>query len=283
MIQPAPDLFPLHTEVASALLSESGILKAPARGGEWSCSRWPTRRDFGIIYAGFTCVRDGAQVAGRRQGSGSHGGYDGRCRIAREDVRIAVVGSSNMDLVVRSSRIPVVGETVLGGDFIMVPGGKGANQAVAAAKLGAHVHFIARLGNDMFGRKSLENLTSEGLDTTYVTLTSDAFSGVALITVDETGNNAIVVAPGANALLSIEDVRRAEADIRSAGALAAQLEVPLKTVQYAAQIACDAGVPFILDPAPAQKLGPELLQMVDGTYPPKLVPLTMLGFPCRRP
>ncbi len=172
---------------------------------------------------------------------------------------IVVVGSSNMDLVVKSARIPVPGETILGGDFLMVPGGKGANQAVAAAKLGARVHFVARLGNDLFGRKSLENFRLGGLDATYVSLTSDAPSGVALITVDEAGNNAIVVAPGANARLSPDDVRRAEAEIRSAGAVVAQLEVPLATVQCAAEIACKAGVPFLLNPAPAQPLDESLL------------------------
>ncbi len=176
--------------------------------------------------------------------------------------QIVVVGSSNMDLVVRSSRIPVPGETILGGDFLMVPGGKGANQAVAAAKLGARVHFVARLGNDLFGRKSLDNFRLEGLDTTYVALTSDAPSGVALITVDGTGNNAIVVAPGANARLSPEDVRRAEAQIRAAGAVVAQLEVPVTTVHCAAEIAYEAGVPFVLNPAPAQPLSPALLSMV---------------------
>jgi ribokinase len=149
----------------------------------------------------------------------------------------------------------------------MVPGGKGANQAVAAARLGARVQLVARLGNDVFGRKSLDNFTSVGLDTTHVTLTSDAPSGVALITVDEQGNNAIVVAPGANARLSVDDIQRAEADIRSAGAVVAQLEVPLNAVQRAAELACDAGVPFILDPAPAQELPPALLAMVDVLTP----------------
>jgi ribokinase len=176
--------------------------------------------------------------------------------------QIVVVGSSNMDLVVKSARIPVPGETILGGDFLMVPGGKGANQAVAAAKLGARVFFVARLGNDLFGRKSLENFRLEGVDTTYVALTSDAPSGVALITVDEAGNNAIVVAPGANARLSVEDVRRAQDQIRSAGAVVAQLEVPMATVQCAAEIADEAAVPFILNPAPAQPLGPALLDKV---------------------
>jgi len=176
-------------------------------------------------------------------------------------VKIVVVGSSNMDLVVRSPRIPVPGETILGGDFLMVPGGKGANQAVAAAKLGAQVCFVARLGDDLFGRKSLENFRKEGVDTKCVTLTAEAPSGVALITVDEAGNNAIVVAPGANAKLAPEDVYRAEPEIRTAGAVVVQLEVPMTTVQCAAELAREAGVPFILNPAPAQKLCPALLAM----------------------
>ncbi|HSW01658.1 MAG TPA: ribokinase [Sedimentisphaerales bacterium] len=178
-----------------------------------------------------------------------------------------VVGSSNMDLVVKAARIPAPGETILGGEFLMVAGGKGANQAVAAVKLGAKVFFVARLGNDLFGRKSLDNFRLEGLDTTYVSLTSDAFSGVALIAVDQAGNNAIVVAPGANARLSPDDVRRAEAEIRSAGAVVAQLEVPMASVQCVAEIADDAGVPFLLNPAPAQWLSPSLLKVVSVLTP----------------
>ena len=105
-----------------------------------------------------------------------------------------MIGSSNMDLVVKAPRIPAVGETMLGGDFIMVPGGKGANQAVAAAKLGAHVCLVAKLGDDIFGQQSLDNFHKAGVDTKYVTRTHDAPSGVALITVDDAGNNVIVVA-----------------------------------------------------------------------------------------
>ena len=140
-------------------------------------------------------------------------------RIAEQVPHIVVVGSSNMDLVVKTARIPVLGETILGGDFLMVPGGKGANQAVAAAKLGAHVHLVARLGDDLFGRQSLANFEQEGVDTTHVTLGSDVASGVALITVDAQGNNVIVVAPGANSALSTDDVERAAGDIRGAGAV----------------------------------------------------------------
>ena len=160
-----------------------------------------------------------------------------------------------------------MGETILGEDFIMTPGGKGANQAVAAAKLGAEVYFIAKLGEDVFAEQSLNNFKKEGVNTKYVIQTEEAPSGVALITVDNAGNNVIVVAPGANQMLSPEDVKRAESDIASSGALVAQLEIPLETVEFAAQLANESGVLFILDPAPAQKLSPELLKMVDVLTP----------------
>jgi ribokinase len=181
--------------------------------------------------------------------------------------KIVVVGSSNMDLVVKSPRIPAVGETILGEDFIMTPGGKGANQAVAAAKLGAEVYFVAKLGDDVFGEQSLDNFEKEGVDTKYVSRSKDAPSGVALITVDRAGDNVIVVAPGANQRLSPEDVKEARSAIASSGALVAQLEVPLETVECAARLAQSSGVPFILDPAPAQKLSDELLRMVDVLTP----------------
>lgn len=178
-----------------------------------------------------------------------------------------VVGSSNVDLVVKSSRIPAVGETILGEDFIMTPGGKGANQAVAAAKLGAEVYFVAKLGDDIFAEQSLNNFKKEGINTKYVIQTKEAPTGVALITVDNAGNNVIVVAPGANQMLSPEDIRRAESDITSSAVLVAQLEVPMETVEFAARLANNSDVPFILDPAPAQKLSPELLKMVDVLKP----------------
>lgn len=178
-----------------------------------------------------------------------------------------MVGSSNMDLVVKSARIPSVGETILGGDFIMNPGGKGANQAVAAAKLGAEVYFVAKLGQDMFGDESLPNFKKMGVSTKYVTRTQDSPSGVALIMVDSSGNNIIVVAPGANQKLSPADVKQAESDMASSGCIVAQLEVPLETVEFAAQLANTSGVPFILDPAPAQKLDSELLAATDVLKP----------------
>jgi len=149
----------------------------------------------------------------------------------------------------------------------MTPGGKGANQAVAAAKLGAQVYLIAKLGDDIFAEQSLANFSKEGVSTKYVVQTKQAPSGVALIMVDENGNNVIVVAPGANQKLSPEDVKKAESDIASASAVVAQLEVPLQTVEYAAQLASSFDVPFILDPAPAQKLSSELLKMVNVLKP----------------
>ncbi len=170
-----------------------------------------------------------------------------------------VVGSSNMDLVVKADVIPCLGQTVLGGDFLMVPGGKGANQAVAAARLGAEVYFVARLGDDLFADKSLDNFKTVGVHTRFVHRTPDTASGVALIAVDAQGHNIIVVAPGANSKLAPEDVDGAVCAIKSAGAVVAQLEIPLETVEHTAELAQKAGVPFILDPAPARVLSDELL------------------------
>ncbi|MBN2270149.1 MAG: ribokinase [Sedimentisphaerales bacterium] len=181
--------------------------------------------------------------------------------------KIVVVGSSNMDLVVKSQRIPAAGETILGGDFIMVPGGKGANQAVAAAKLGVNVCFVAKLGDDVFGAQSLRNFKKERVNTDHIQQTKDAPSGVALIMVDDKGENSIVVAPGANLKLSPQDVRAAEVEIKAAGAVVAQLEVPLDTIQCAAELANRSNVPFILDPAPARELPQELLELVDVLTP----------------
>jgi len=149
----------------------------------------------------------------------------------------------------------------------MTPGGKGANQAVAAAKLGAQVYFICKLGNDIFGTLSLNSLKKQGVNLKYVTQTGNAPSGVALIAVDKNSNNAIVVAPGANQLLTPQDIKQAFSDIAFAGAVVAQLEVPLETVVFAAKLAAKFNVPFILDPAPARKLPAELLEITDVIKP----------------
>lgn len=178
--------------------------------------------------------------------------------------RIVVVGSANTDLVVRCPRIPQPGETVLGGDLLQAPGGKGANQAVAAARLGAAVTFVARLGADAFGAAARAGYARDGIDTAHCHADPSAPSGVALILVDGTGENAIAVASGANARLSTADVDAAAAAIRAADLLLLQLEVPLATVTHAARIARAAGVPVLLDPAPvpAEGLPDELFALV---------------------
>lgn len=164
--------------------------------------------------------------------------------------RIVVVGSANTDLVVRCGHIPRPGETVLGGELLQAQGGKGANQAVAAARLGAAVTFVARLGDDPFGAAARAGYARDGIDTTHCLADPSAPSGVALILVDGAGENAIAVASGANARLSVADVDRAAAAIRGADLLLLQLEVPLATVTHAARLASAAGVPVLLDPAP---------------------------------
>ncbi|OQA01137.1 MAG: Ribokinase [Planctomycetes bacterium ADurb.Bin412] len=174
--------------------------------------------------------------------------------------RVMVVGSSNMDLVIRAGRIPRVGETILGDQFRMIPGGKGANQAVAAARLGAEVFLVTRLGGDLYGKELRAQFAAFGIRDKYILQTDEVSTGVAGIFVDQQGCNVIVVVPGANHKLTPEDVGQAASDIRAAGAVVAQLEVPLETVQYAAETAYQYKVPFILNPAPAQPLGKGLLE-----------------------
>ena len=181
--------------------------------------------------------------------------------------RIVVVGSSNTDMVVRAQRIPVPGETVTGGQFVMAAGGKGANQAVAAARLGAQVTFVARLGRDMFGDQAVENYEKEGIVTDFVLRDSENHTGVALIMVDEQGENLIAVASGANHALTPEDVAQAAEQIRSADVVMLQLEIPMGTVEFTAQLAADAGVRVILDPAPAAPLGDALVRRVTYLTP----------------
>ena len=181
--------------------------------------------------------------------------------------RIVVIGSSNMDMVVKTKRIPRGGETVMGGSFAMVPGGKGANQAVCAARLGAEVTLVARVGDDVFGRTSLENFRNAGIDTRFVKSDSSLPSGVALITVDEDGENAIVVAAGANNALRPEDVDEAAEAIAVADALMLQLEIPSDTVEHAVRLAHEQGVRVVLNPAPIRPFTVELISLVDVLVP----------------
>ncbi len=181
--------------------------------------------------------------------------------------RIVVVGSSNTDLVVPAPRLPAAGETVLGGDLMLAAGGKGANQAVAAARLGGHVTFVACIGTDMFGQGALSTLRTEGLDLGCVRQTEDAPSGVALIVVDAAGHNLIAVAPGANSRLRPEDVAAAQRAIAGASVVLLQLETPLETVLAAAQAGRQAGALVVLNPAPAQPLPDALYRAVDVLTP----------------
>jgi ribokinase len=175
---------------------------------------------------------------------------------------ILVIGSSNTDMVVQAAHLPVPGETILGGTFFMNAGGKGANQAVAAARLGAAITFIAKVGDDIFGKQAVELFRLEGIDTSYVITDPVQPSGVALITVDANAENCIVVASGANAVLMPADLLAAESAIKNAAIVLMQLEIPLETVQFAAGIAAENGVRVILNPAPACALPDELLEKV---------------------
>ena len=193
--------------------------------------------------------------------------------------RIVVVGSLNMDLVVGAPKIPAPGETVIGGDLQTFPGGKGANQAVAAARLGAQVAMVGRVGDDAFGAQLRQTLENDGVDLAYVQTTAVTPSGVALIVVDAAGQNSIVVASGANMRLTPADVEAAAPAIRAADVLALQLESPLETVQRAAELARAHGVTVILNPAPARPLPPELLALVDVLIPNESETAALTGLP----
>ncbi|MBP5360152.1 MAG: ribokinase [Bacteroidaceae bacterium] len=199
--------------------------------------------------------------------------------MATNNKKIVIVGSSNTDLVVRVEHFPQAGETIMGSDFMTAQGGKGANQAVAVARLGGEAVFVARLGNDAFGEVTLAALRSEGIDTRHVTRTEGVASGVATITVDKSGENCIVVAGGANMLLSPEDIAKAAEEIRSASLLLMQLETPLPALIEAARLAHENGVKVVLNPAPypKQPLPMELLQNVDIIIPNETEAAYMTG------
>jgi ribokinase len=180
---------------------------------------------------------------------------------------ICVVGSSNIDLIAKVPRLPKLGETLVGHSFFMGYGGKGANQAVMAAKLGAQVTMITKLGRDVFGEDYLKNYRTLGLDTTYVLFDDHLASGVAPILVDDNAQNCIVVVPGANRALSPADIQNAAPAIQQAQLLICQLEIELTTTLEAMRIAKAASVTTILNPAPAQPLPDELLQLADICAP----------------
>ena len=181
--------------------------------------------------------------------------------------RIVVVGSSNTDMVVKAPHIPAPGETVVGGSLVMAAGGKGANQAVTAARLGSEVTFVVRLGRDMFGRQAEEGLRREGIDMSYLVWDERTPSGVALIIVSQEGENSIAVAPGANAEMTPADVERAEDAIAAADVVLVQLEVPLAAVQRTVELAVRHRVRVILNPAPAAPVPDDLLAQVSLLTP----------------
>jgi ribokinase len=181
--------------------------------------------------------------------------------------KVVVVGSYNTDLTIRSKRIPRPGETILGGSFFQGGGGKGANQAVACARAGAEVSFLARLGTDPLGDAALERLKQDGIATHCIVRDKEYPTGVAFILVDEQGENRIVVASGANARLSPTDIEQAKDEITSAGVLLLQLECPLETVRHAIHLAHQSGTLVILNPAPAEQLNGLCFEKVDILTP----------------
>ncbi|MEI6290539.1 MAG: ribokinase [Chloroflexota bacterium] len=193
--------------------------------------------------------------------------------------KVMIVGSYNTDLAVRTPHIPVGGETIMGSGFVIGPGGKGANQAVAAARLGADTSMLVKLGKDIFGDQAAANLVKEGVRSENLLRSTEEPTGAAFIIVDQNGENIIVVAGGANNSLSVDDVEKARPQIQQAKVLLLQLEVPLETVTRAVEIAHSAGVKVILNPAPGRNLDANLLAMVDVLTPNETEAQIITGMP----
>jgi len=174
--------------------------------------------------------------------------------------KILVVGSSNTDMVIKTHHFPAPGETILGGRFLMNAGGKGANQAVAAARLGGIVTFVGKIGDDIFGKQAVQQLDDEGINVDFVSVDHENPSGVALITVDRKGENSIVVASGSNGTLSPDDFDKALTELDESEFVLMQLEIPIPTVEYIAWMAARKQKKVILNPAPAVVLSDELFQ-----------------------
>ncbi len=189
--------------------------------------------------------------------------------------KIVVIGSSNMDMVVSTPHLPLPGETILGGNFFMNYGGKGANQAVAVKRLGGKLIFMSKLGSDLFAKQTISNLEKEGINTNYIITTEKAPSGVALISVDECGENSIVVASGANMLLDEKDANKVIDQIAEDDILLVQLEIPISTVEYVIRKAYQKGAKVVLNPAPAQII-PEHLFPCIYLITPNVVEAAML-------
>ena len=197
--------------------------------------------------------------------------------------RVVVIGSINMDLVVRCAHIARPGETLAGNSLQEIPGGKGANQAVAAARLGADVMMVGKVGNDAFAETLLQSLQREGINTDHVGRAADCGSGTAVIQVADSGQNSIVVIPGANALVTVDDVHAAEAAVASASVVLLQLEIPVETVAAAVQLARRYHVPVVVDPAPAQKNLPAEILSADWLCPNETEAEILTGQPVTDP
>ena len=196
---------------------------------------------------------------------------------------IVVFGSINMDLVARTPYLPSAGETLTGHSFSTAPGGKGANQAVACARLGVKTQMVGRVGGDIFSNTLLENLESTGIDTTFVATNDGIASGVALIAVDDNAENNIIVIPGANGTVGTDDLQNLSKALDNAGLLLMQLEIPLDMVIAAAEIARQKNVTVILDPAPARQLPVELYPLIDILTPNQTEAAMLVGFPVSDP
>jgi ribokinase len=192
-------------------------------------------------------------------------------------MKITVVGSSNTDMIIKVPRLPVPGETVLGGNFTVALGGKGANQAVAAARVGGDVTFIGRIGNDVFGEEALKGLKEDGINIHYTVKDPLVPTGIAQIVVDEDGKNIIAVAPGANQNLCEQDIINARKAILASDMLLLQLEIPIQTVRFAAKLAFENNVKVMLNPAPAHPLDDELLSYISVLTPNKLEAESLTG------
>jgi ribokinase len=191
--------------------------------------------------------------------------------------KILVIGSSNTDMIVKLPYLPGPGETVLGSDFIITQGGKGANQAVASARAGGEVIFISCLGDDLFGESTLRSLRNNGIDTSFIKIIHDVPSGIALINVSQKGENSISVAPGANSHLQPSDIIDQAEIIAAADIILVQLEIPLETVETAIELAMKYGKPLILNPAPARSISPEVINNVTIITPNEKEACMLLG------
>lgn len=193
--------------------------------------------------------------------------------------RILVVGPSNTDMIIKLERLPTRGETIIGGEFATAGGGKGANQAVQCARLGAPVILLARIGDDPFGNRSVEQFQKEGIDISFIIRDPEHHSGIALIFVDKKGENMIAVAPGSNSFLSKEDVEKAREAFKISSTLLLQLEIPLEPVEASVFLAKEEGTRVILNPAPAQPLPQPVLSNIDILVPNETEAKILCGFP----